>query len=204
MKVEREPLARPEPSAKKKVVEENHSQQQQVASASSDSHRKLVTDLAIPAAEPAAPAAHAQSGTEDLSTQAIVEAAPNGRNFTNSSSNLSLQERARVVQFFDGASVRELLLESAAVVAVPDLFVPEILNGFPHSFQNLSQDGVINLLAVFAVFVRGAGAGINPDSTSDLSVEVRQTLTVNARGERVMRKTLLVDGVRCSFEEQAL
>merc|ERR1712204_109309 len=119
-----------------------------------------------------------------------------------SSSSLSLQERANVVQFFDGASVRELLLESAAVVAVPDLFLPEMMNGFPHSFQSLSQDGVINLLAVFAVFVRGAGAGITPEpSTSDLAVEVRQTLTVNARGQRVMRKTLLVDGVRCSFEE---
>merc|ERR1712129_112280 len=154
---------------------------------------------------PAEPAAQPRAAAEDPNTRAIVEAVPNGRNLSNSSSNLSLAERARVVQFFDGASVRELLLESAAVVAVPDLFVPEILNGFPHSFQNLSQDGVINLLAVFAVFVRGAGAGITPEpSTSDLAVEVRQTLTVNARGQRVMRKTLLVDGVRCSFEEQAL
>lgn len=132
-----------------------------------------------------------------------VGAAPEAL-FSNFSNQLSLQERAAIVQFFDGASARELLLESAPVVAVPDLYVPEILNGFPHSFQNLSQDGVINLLAVFAAFIRRAGANGTAASGSDLSVEVRQALAVNARGQRVMRKTLLVDGVTCANEERIL
>jgi len=115
---------------------------------------------------------------------------------------LSPRERGSVVQFFDGASARELLLESAAVLAVPDLYVPEILNGFPHSFQGLSQEGVINLLAVFAGFIRGGLDEAPPHM--ELSAEVRQTLLVNSRGQRIMRKTILVDGVVCSTEEQVL
>jgi len=114
------------------------------------------------------------------------------------------KERAAFVEFFDGATSCELLLESAPVVAIPELFVPEILEGFPPSFQSLSQDGVINLLAVFAAFVRGGAPGSSTEPTSDLSVEVRQTIAINARGQRVMRKTLLVDGMRCSSEEQTL
>lgn len=164
--------------------------------------RKCQDILSAPKAhEDALPVTQDPYAVPDMSSETAVALADTHQ---TSSSSLSLQERASVVQFFDGASVRELLLESAAVVAVPDLFLPEMMNGFPHSFQSLSQDGVINLLAVFAAFVRGGGAGADAASNSDLSVEVRQTLTVSASGRRAMRKTLLVDGMRCASEEQAL
>jgi len=116
---------------------------------------------------------------------------------------LSIRERASVVQFFDGASARDLLLESAAVLGVPDLFVPEILNGFPHSFQGLSQEGVINLLAVLGNFVSHTGADAF-SSSPECSVEVRQTLGINAAGERVIRKTIIVDGSISCSEERTL
>jgi hypothetical protein len=121
---------------------------------------------------------------------------------SDSGSQLCPRDRAELTKFFDGASTRELLLESAAVMSVPDLYVPEILNGFPHSFQGLSQEGVINLLAVFAAFIRGGSD--EPRPSSELSAEVRQSVSVNARGQLVMRKTILVDGVTCSSEEQRL
>merc|ERR1712118_146649 len=121
---------------------------------------------------------------------------------SDSGSQLCPRDRAELTKFFDGASTRELLLESAAVMSVPDLYVPEILNGFPHSFQGLSQEGVINLLAVFAACVRHGPNSSTP--ASDLCAEVRQSLVVNSRGQRIMRKTILVDGVTCSSEEQLL
>lgn len=114
-----------------------------------------------------------------------------------------MRERASVVQFFDGASARDLLLESAAVLAVPDLFVPEILNGFPHSFQGLSQEGVIHLLGVLGNFVRHRDVDFGAGS-AEASVEVRQSLCINPAGERVIRKTIIVDGSISCSEERCL
>lgn len=114
--------------------------------------------------------------------------------------SLSSADRAAMVQFFDGASTRELLLESAAVLGVPELFTPDVLNGFPHAFNGrLSQEGVVNLMNVFSGFL---GGGAPP--ARDLSAEVRQTIVINTRGQRVMRKTILVDGNICCSEEQVL
>jgi hypothetical protein len=104
-----------------------------------------------------------------------------------------------MVKFFDGASTQELLLESAAVLSVPELFTPDVLNGFPHSFRSLSQEGVINLLNVFSSFTSTDAA-----PAGERSVEVRQTIVVNTRGQRVMRKTIVVDGNVCCSEEQVL
>lgn len=187
VKTEREPLARPEPTAKKRLEEEPQSQKH--------------SSGGLPAKAPAEAKVEAKveqvsRGPDTLALAKVVEEEePCASHF---------RERPEFVQFFDGATSCELLLESAPVVAIPELFVPEILDGFPNSFQSLSQDGVINLLAVFAAFVRGGVPGSSAESAPNLSVEVRQTIAINARGQRVMRKTLLVDGVRCSSEEQTL
>merc|ERR1719401_1854367 len=96
------------------------------------------------------------------------------------SGSLNSADRLSMVQFFDGASTRELLLESAAILSAPDLLTPDILVGFPHSFHSISQNGVIHLLNAFGSFIR-SGA---PPAT-ELSAEVRQTIEVNTRGQRI-------------------
>lgn len=113
--------------------------------------------------------------------------------------SLRSSDRSAMVKFFDGASTQELLLESAAVLNVPELFTPDVLNGFPHSFRSLSQEGVINLLNVFSSFTSSDAA-----PAVERSVEVRQTIVVNTRGQRIMRKTMVVDGNVCCSEEQVL
>lgn len=178
----RAPLEAPKVGGQKKAREE------------SPGKRKDASDwLALPVAE-------GRGNQNQSSALATYETEQSG---SGGSGCLSPAERGRVVTFFDGASLRELLLESAAVLAVPDLFVHEILNGFPHSFQTLSQESVINLLAVLGGFIRGTGGGAEPPP-ADLVAEVRQTLTFNSRGQRIMRKTILVDGVTCASEEQML
>lgn len=144
---------------------------------------------------------HAASDPYRLALEPVTSLAPLVPIFdrADAGASLSSSDRSALVQFFDGASTRELLLESAAVLSVPELFSPDVLNGFPHSFHGLSQEGVINLLNVFSSFIC---SGAPP--AGERSAEVRQTIVVNKRGQRVMRKTIVVDGNVCCSEEQVL
>lgn len=100
----------------------------------------------------------------------------------------------------DGAHAADVLLEGSAVMKVPDAFIPNMLNGFPHGFPDLSQEAAMALLGNLAAFIQGGGKG----DGAVKSAEVRQTLAINARGERVMRKALVINGEVVSNEEQAL
>merc|ERR1711920_319207 len=108
-------------------------------------------------------------------------------------------DRAKVVCFFDGAHACELLVEGASILKVPDMFIPNMLNAFPHGFPSISQEDAMRLLGTLSAFIRG---GNGPGS--ECSAEIRQTIVINQRGQRVMRKALLVNGEVVCDEEQAL
>lgn len=112
---------------------------------------------------------------------------------------LARRDRANVVCFFDGAHVCDVLLEGSSVMKVPDQYIPNMLNGFPHGFSDMSQEAAMMLLGNLSAFTQPNGKVGEEHST-----EVRQTLAINTRGERVMRKSLVVDGEIVSSEEQVL
>lgn len=119
---------------------------------------------------------------------------------------LSCADRAAVVCFFDGANACDLLLEGSAVLRLPDTYIPNLLNGFPHGFQGLSQEDGMKLLDVLSGIARADAE--SDDVPADLgmqrSAEVRQTLLVDARGRRIMRKSLVINGEVLCSEEQAI
>merc|ERR1712118_619166 len=104
---------------------------------------------------------------------------------------LSSTDRAEVVCFFDGTS-------APAVLRVPDYFVPNVLNGLPHGFQGMSQEGAMMLMKALTAF---SGSGGETAARSESTVEVHQTLTVDAKGRRMVRKSILIDGTVYSSEE---
>lgn len=112
---------------------------------------------------------------------------------------LSCTDRASAVCFFDGSSAPDLLLEAAGLLKVPDFFVPNLLNGFPHGFQGLSQDGAVKLSKVLAD-VCSADGRLKAES----SVEVRQALLVDKGGQRLLRKSLVINGVLYTSEDKLL
>jgi len=122
----------------------------------------------------------------------------------NNSGHLSPADRAAAVRFFDGAGARSLLLEGGAVARVPDYLVPLFLNGFPHGFQELSQEGAMQLLEVLTAFTSHGGNQAPSVSGAERSAEVRQTLIVGARGRRSLRKALVINGVELCSEERVL
>merc|ERR1712176_910880 len=103
-----------------------------------------------------------------------------------SGSHLNRENRSTIVCFFDGSTACELLLEGTAVVRVPDSVIPSLLNGFPHGFSDLSQEGAMKLLEALSAFAR------TDDSVAGCSVEVRQNLSIGAHGRRSVRKSLVV------------
>lgn len=114
---------------------------------------------------------------------------------------LARGDRAKVVCFYDGAHACDLLIEGAGVMKVPDDFIPDMLNAFPHGFASISQEAAMRLLESLSTFIRNNTSKVEDE---EQSVEVRQTLAVNKRGERVMRKALLVNGGVVCKEEQAV
>lgn len=134
--------------------------------------------------------------------------------FNSSAPQLSTADRATAVGFFDGAGATDMLLEGSGVMRLPDQYVPFMLNGFPHGFQGLAQEDAMALLNVLSMITRsssssgtgnsGRGSGGGALAPLDRYVEVRQTLAIDARGRRVMRKSLVVDGEEVCLEEKAL
>jgi len=111
-------------------------------------------------------------------------------------------DRAAVISFFDGAAASELLLEGAAVLRVPDFMVPAMLNGYPHSFQDMSQSSAMQMLEVLRGF--SASEGVRNDTGGQLTTEVRQTLIVSANGRRLMRKSISINGEIAATLEREL
>jgi len=126
-----------------------------------------------------------------------------------SGGQLSCADRAAMVCFFDGSNACDLLLEGASVLKLPDFYIPYMLNGFPHGFQGLSQEDGMKLLDVMAGICRGdtegdEAAAAAPVGGEERQAEVRQTLLVDARGRRIMRKCLLINGQEVCSEEQTI
>lgn len=110
---------------------------------------------------------------------------------------LNAMDRAEVVCFFDGSSVADLLLEGSGFLRLPPENVADALEGFPHGFRDLSSEDGAQLLRVLANFS-------GPSDGEAGSFEIRQTLSVDKYGQRIMRKTLLINSEEMCAEEQAL
>eukprot|EP00929_Paragymnodinium_shiwhaense_P071660 TRINITY_DN36411_c0_g1_i1.p1 TRINITY_DN36411_c0_g1~~TRINITY_DN36411_c0_g1_i1.p1 ORF type:complete len:345 (-),score=46.00 TRINITY_DN36411_c0_g1_i1:449-1483(-) len=106
------------------------------------------------------------------------------------------QTRESASAFFDGSTAPELLLDATSVIRAPDEFVPELLNGFPHGFQDLSLEDAARLLDVFSSFISAQGGeGVK-------AAEVRQAIVVTGSGKRLLRKSLVINGERCCSVEE--
>eukprot|EP00927_Polykrikos_kofoidii_P069130 TRINITY_DN64512_c0_g1_i1.p1 TRINITY_DN64512_c0_g1~~TRINITY_DN64512_c0_g1_i1.p1 ORF type:complete len:347 (-),score=34.64 TRINITY_DN64512_c0_g1_i1:219-1259(-) len=109
------------------------------------------------------------------------------------------QTRSAAAAFFDGSTAFELVVDGSAVIGVPDEFLPNLLNGFPHGFMSLQQADGMKLLEALSGFI---------DTTKcakvESSTEIRQSLVIDASGRRLMRKTIMVNGAACATEEQEL
>merc|ERR1711974_191990 len=103
-------------------------------------------------------------------------------------------DRAAAVCSFDGSNATELLLESSAVIRVPDSIAPTLINGYPHGFAGTSQEDAMRLLHVLAGFLSEGGVELK-DVTEERSVGVRQAFLVDDRGRRCMRKKLFINGI---------
>lgn len=112
-------------------------------------------------------------------------------------------DRAAAVCFFDGSNATELLLESSAVVRVPDSIAPNLVNGYPHGFPDISQENAMRLLHVLAAFMSEGGAEVK-DVAEEKSVEIRQAFIVDDRGRRCMQKKLLINGTCVCEDEKSL
>lgn len=118
---------------------------------------------------------------------------------------LSCADRAAMVCFFDGANACDLLLEGASVLRLPDFYIPYMLNGFPHGFQGLSQEDGMKLLDVMSGIARGDSEGDETQAGGEeRAAEVRQTVLIDSRGRRIMRKCLLINGQEVCSEEQTI
>eukprot|EP00927_Polykrikos_kofoidii_P079074 TRINITY_DN75861_c0_g1_i1.p1 TRINITY_DN75861_c0_g1~~TRINITY_DN75861_c0_g1_i1.p1 ORF type:complete len:308 (+),score=30.81 TRINITY_DN75861_c0_g1_i1:24-926(+) len=115
------------------------------------------------------------------------------------SCQLSSSERESVVKFFDGASIIDLLLEGTSVMKVPDFFMPALLNGFPYGFPGLSQEGGMKLLDVLSDFTGGSSA-----KEVERSAEVRHEFGVSISGQRLVRKSMFINGTLCTSEARPI
>lgn len=189
---------------------------QNVQNGVSNSHA-TTSALAAPRAEavPAQPVAAATSSNQDSTAGAGVTAVVPMEEppmdfgdfaLANGGGQLSCADRSSTVCFFDGTSLPEILLEGAAIVKVPDVYMPHLVNGFPHGFQGVSQEAALRLLEVFSCFIdAGSGAGAQEARYgSELSVEVRQAMTIDGRGRRVVRKSLVINKEVVCSEERSI
>lgn len=158
-------------------------------------------DASITRAMAAVPAA-ASATSPPWHTNAIVPASSS--HLSVISEQLGPQGRAAAVKFFDGATARDVLLEGAVIVRMPDSLVPTFLNGFPYSFQSASQEGAMQLLEVLSAFIRGDGDAAAARPVGECTAEVRQTLIFGPRGKRELRKSLVVNGELLTEEHRAL
>lgn len=110
---------------------------------------------------------------------------------------LSKPDRGDVLTFFDGAGAYDLLVEAASVLRAA---LPDCLNGFPHAYPGLNQEDAGALLNVVAGF---ASPGVEEGSKARV-VEIRQSFSVDASGQRTLRKVVAVDGVDCFTEKMKL
>lgn len=115
---------------------------------------------------------------------------------------LSCDDRTAAVCFFDGTSLSDLLLEAGAVVKLPHLHLAELLEGFPQGFVGLSQDAKVRLLHVLARFITAGAQVATPGA--EASLEIRQTVIIDSRGRRVIRKSLVINKQEACSEEHAL
>eukprot|EP00929_Paragymnodinium_shiwhaense_P106988 TRINITY_DN7291_c0_g1_i2.p1 TRINITY_DN7291_c0_g1~~TRINITY_DN7291_c0_g1_i2.p1 ORF type:complete len:372 (-),score=55.59 TRINITY_DN7291_c0_g1_i2:38-1153(-) len=112
---------------------------------------------------------------------------------------LAHKDRAKTHRFFNGTRVQDILLEGAVAAGTPTDCRAALLYDFPRGFRPAQAvDGPTDLLEVLAAFVRGDG------SDKALSAEVRQSLVTDARGRRLLRKSLVVNGDEFFAEEQSL
>jgi len=114
--------------------------------------------------------------------------------------HLDAAHRAATVGFFDGANACDLLLEGAASADVGDSTASSLLSGFPHGFQALSQEGAMRLHAMLSGFIN-TYFDEEDKSEDENSIEIRQTLVVDADGRRSVRKSLVVNGTIICTEE---
>mmetsp|Transcript_95571 Transcript_95571/g.270400 ORF Transcript_95571/g.270400 Transcript_95571/m.270400 type:complete len:327 (+) Transcript_95571:159-1139(+) len=112
--------------------------------------------------------------------------------------HLSRGDRTATVRFFDGSCAAKLLIEGAELVRLPDDFVQVLMKGFPRGFEGLSEEDVTQLLDMLAGFIRGVN-----EAGQELSAEVRQTLVLDARGKRILRKSIVING-RVRFSEKQM
>mmetsp|Transcript_102004 Transcript_102004/g.197473 ORF Transcript_102004/g.197473 Transcript_102004/m.197473 type:complete len:345 (+) Transcript_102004:87-1121(+) len=113
--------------------------------------------------------------------------------------HLDAAHRAATVGFFDGANACDLLLEGAASADAGDSAASGLLSGFPHGFPALSQEGAMRLHSMVSGFVNANFEAGN--SEDEHSIEIRQTLVVDADGRRSVRKSLVVSGATICTEE---
>lgn len=112
---------------------------------------------------------------------------------------LSDVDRAAMLCFFDGASAYDMALESATVSKAHN---PERMPRFPRCFPDVDEEIQAAMLTAFA--------GVSSDATkadrdnTERSIEVRQKVIVSADGQRLIRKTLVVDGTVCYSEDKTL
>eukprot|EP00927_Polykrikos_kofoidii_P049523 TRINITY_DN43574_c0_g1_i1.p1 TRINITY_DN43574_c0_g1~~TRINITY_DN43574_c0_g1_i1.p1 ORF type:complete len:369 (+),score=50.60 TRINITY_DN43574_c0_g1_i1:60-1109(+) len=111
--------------------------------------------------------------------------------------SLSCADRAAAVQFFNGASAPDIMLEGAGTARAPAELAPDLLRDFPRSFQSTSQDTGVRMLRVLSAFIRSANT-----LKHARSVEVRQAVVLDAHGRRFLRKSLVIDGTLQCTEER--
>lgn len=116
---------------------------------------------------------------------------------------VSRADRSAVLCFFDGASVYDLLLEGNGISRQE----VGLMEGFPHAYPNLSKENTVGLVDALLGFTLEGCPADNEDGSAPLSersVEVRQTLSVDAQGRRRLRKALVVNGEIGFTEERAV
>eukprot|EP00933_Yihiella_yeosuensis_P057784 TRINITY_DN57853_c0_g1_i1.p1 TRINITY_DN57853_c0_g1~~TRINITY_DN57853_c0_g1_i1.p1 ORF type:complete len:218 (+),score=17.66 TRINITY_DN57853_c0_g1_i1:40-693(+) len=114
------------------------------------------------------------------------------------SGELSRSDREKVVCFFDGTEIPNMLLEASTASATAN----DILDEHPFSFgwNGLGSDDVQETLDVTEDFTTPGGASLASQKAKsdqeERSIEIRQMISVNAQGQRCLRKALFVNGVR--------
>eukprot|EP00401_Gymnodinium_catenatum_P066604 CAMPEP_0117549992 /NCGR_PEP_ID=MMETSP0784-20121206/48451_1 /TAXON_ID=39447 /ORGANISM="" /LENGTH=354 /DNA_ID=CAMNT_0005346997 /DNA_START=133 /DNA_END=1197 /DNA_ORIENTATION=+ len=118
---------------------------------------------------------------------------------------LDRSDREEALSFFDGAGAYDLLLEAASVLRAA---LPDCLNGFPHAYAGLAMEDAGALLNAVAGFVTADGNSIDEAAhrggSQERSLEVRQSIVLDARGGRLLRKVVVVDGATCFSEDLKL
>eukprot|EP00933_Yihiella_yeosuensis_P005345 TRINITY_DN109842_c0_g1_i1.p1 TRINITY_DN109842_c0_g1~~TRINITY_DN109842_c0_g1_i1.p1 ORF type:complete len:319 (+),score=43.83 TRINITY_DN109842_c0_g1_i1:57-1013(+) len=123
-------------------------------------------------------------------------------------SSLSRSDRAKVLCFFEGSSIRDLLLEAVPLAQFANAPQESSSTTFPQSFEDCSGREASELLRVAERFAQSGNRGRREDrGDSDLeekSIEIRQMIAIDAKGQRVLRKAVFVNGIRGGASQQVI